>query len=50
MKITIEERAKVFSLSKEYYKRCKDRKKYDKIVDNLIQLMTDKLIERIKLD
>jgi len=48
MKITIEERAKLLGLSKEYYKRCKKRKEYDILIDKCIELIRNKIIEVIK--
>ena len=48
MKITIEERAKLLGLSKEYYKRCKKRKEYDILIDKCIEFVRNKMIEAIK--
>lgn len=44
IKLTIEEKAKIFGLSKEYYKRCKDRKKYEKYISNTLNTITSKII------
>ena len=47
MKITIEERARLLGLSKEYYKRCKKRKEYDILIDKCIEFIKSKVIEAI---
>lgn len=48
MKITIEERAALLGLSKDYYKRCKKRKQYDELIDKCIELVKNKIVEKIR--
>lgn len=48
IQLKLEQRAKILNLSKEYYKRCKDRNKYDDIIDKTTKMVIEQIISLIK--